>query len=251
MFDSLELLVRFRPAARVAIFGHQPHFLHDSEHTAERLAVGLGAHPSRIALAVSASGPSCPGFKLPMPAQYGEQLNTDGLYDIPKPKSALGFQTADCGALFLYDQKTGKYGAYHCGRPALDPRLGCESGHCDTTIIENALDTLVGHTERSELQALVVGNICGPCFTHENEGAEKYVASFRKLPSRVFADEKRGALDLYAVIKHRLMHHGLREANIRQDGPCTLETPSLSSYRRDSYDQEKAQERNTILLVCD
>lgn len=245
MFDSQVLSVRFGPA-HVAIFGHQPHFLHDKNHTAEKLAIALGADPKSISLTVTASGPQDEGFKMPKAAKPGKLLQGEGLMGITERKAAGGLQTADCAAVIVYDPDRDNFGIYHAGRQALDSKLGNECSNCEITIIENAIPMLVGQADRSRLQVLVVGNICGPCFKHEHADAEKHVANFRSLPGHVFANPELGALDLFEVIKYRLEAQGVLAGNIHQAGPCTLETPSLSSYRRD-----KTKLRNTILLVRD
>lgn len=129
---------------------------------------------------------------------------------------------------------------YHAGRPELTPPAHCAS----CTIIDDALVNLVGHADRSQVEALVVGNICGNCFKHEE--AMHLVEPFMQYPASVFTNRSIGALDIYEVIRYELMHRGVQEKNIKHEGSCTFESSHLSSYRRD-----RSADRNTIILVRD
>ena len=89
----------------------------------------------------------------------------------------------------------------------------------------------------------MIGNICGACFKHDQPEAKPLIEPFLKYPPSVFANIEDGALDLYEVIKHELMHHGVPAENIAHAGTCTLETAWLSSHRRGDKD------RNTVMLI--
>jgi copper oxidase (laccase) domain-containing protein len=173
------------------------------------------------------------------PARYGEITYADGAM-ISDIGSAIILQAADCAVLALSDITSGKVVAAHAGRPALSPE-----GHCfSCNVTGNALHTLLGHEgDRSAVVALVTGNICGPCFKHDRDDARKLVEHFLRYPVDVFADRATRALDLFKVIKHQLMHEGVLEEHIRHEGPCTLETPALSSHRRGD------KTRNTFVIV--
>ncbi len=221
------------------VFGQQESLKVDPRPSYE-LALSLGALRGKIAQIVTASGPNDTGHKQVYPANYKSILNADGIV-LREVGSAGIIMVADCAAGFMFDAETGDGALVHMGRPALDPTLN-ECEHCGYTVIDNALDVLNHRQHPHSVHALVTGNICGDCFKHEGPGAEKHVSYFRRIPE-VFADEEHGCLDLFKVIVHDLSHHGVPKENIVHEGPCTLETPSLSSYRR------KDITRNAIIAI--
>ena len=221
------------------VFGQQESLKVDPRPSYE-LALSLGALRGKIAQIVTASGPKDTGHKQVYPANYKSILNADGIV-LREVGSAGIIMVADCAAGFLLDAETGDGSLVHMGRPALDPTLN-ECQHCGYTVIDNALDALNRSQHPQSVQALVTGNICGSCFKHERSDAEKHVAYCRRLPG-VFADEANGSLDLFKVIVHNLTHYGVKRENITHEGPCTFETPSLSSYRRGDMT------RNAIIAI--
>lgn len=221
------------------VFGHQPRHT-EAKDLSYQQALSLGARDGMIAQIITASGLSDNGHKQVYPANYNTILNSDGIV-LRDVGSAGIIKTADCGAGLFFDEHTGDGALVHLGRPALDPTLN-HCAHCGFTVISNALAMLTKHQSNAGVQVLVTGNICGPCFVHEGVGAEKYINYFKRLPGPI-VHESTGALDLYAVIKHGLMHHGVPEAQINHVGPCTLETPALSSHRRGD------ETRNTFIAI--
>lgn len=224
---------------QVTIYGNQPHLNLDSE-VSRLQAIELGAQPESIAQIVTASNNQDPGHKNIVQDVFGKKSHADGVL-LGTAGAAGIIQTADCPALILYDIDSHTVVLAHAGRPALSP-----TGHCAScTVVVNALHALIGHDgDPTRVIALVVGNICGRCFKHDHESAQHLIEPFLKLPEQVFADRSVGALDLYEVIKHQLIFHEVPAENIRHEGPCTLETPGLSSYRKD-----KTLLRNTIIVV--
>ena len=222
----------------LSIIGRQPRII-DKPAQAEGHARLFGADPEKIALLIVASAAGTEGHKNFVHDTYSTIKFADGVV-LNQPGGAGVIQTADCAALALYDGTTGRMVLAHAGRPALTP-----DAHCPTcTITYNALCYLTGSTgDRSKVEALVVGNICGPCFKHDQPDAKHLVEPFMKYPPHVFANRDEGALDLYEVIKHELTHHGVPVENIHHVGSCTLETNWLSSHRRGDTD------RNTVVLV--
>lgn len=224
---------------KVALYGEQLHLNSDAE-ISRLQAIELGAHPEYIAQIVTASSDKDPGYRNIVHDVFGKKSQADGVL-LKTPRSAGIIQTADCPAVILYDTKSHQVVLAHAGRPAVSP-----SGHCTScTVVGNALHALIGSDgDPTTVFALVVGNICGPCFKHDHASATHLIEPFFKLPAQVFADRALGALDLYEVIKHQLLFRGVLEENIRHEGPCTLETEGLSSYRRD-----QTLLRNTIIVV--
>ena len=222
----------------LSIIGRQPRII-DKPAQAEGHARLYGADPEKIALLIVASAAGTDGHKDFVHDTYSTIKFADGVV-LNQPGGAGVIQTADCAALALYDGATGRMVLAHAGRPALTP-----DAHCPTcTITYNALCHLTGSMgDRSQVEALVVGNICGPCFKHDQPEAKHLVEPFMKYPPHVFFDIEEGALDLYEVIKHELVHYGVPVANIGHVGSCTFETDSLSSHRRGDTD------RNTVVLV--
>jgi copper oxidase (laccase) domain-containing protein len=222
----------------LSIIGRQPRII-DKPAQAEGHARLYGADPEKIALLIVASAAGVDGHKDIVHDTYSTIKFADGVV-LSEAGGAGIIQTADCAALALHDKASGKMVLAHAGRPALTP-----DDHCPTcTITYNALCHLVGSTgDKSQVEALVVGNICGSCFKHDQPEAKHLVEPFMKYPPQVFTNTEAGALDLYEVIKHELVHHGVPVANIGHVGSCTFETDSLSSHRRGDTD------RNTVVLV--
>jgi copper oxidase (laccase) domain-containing protein len=222
----------------LSIIGKQPRLL-DAPAQAIGHAELFRADSKKVALLVVASHKDAEGHKSIVHDTYSEISRADGVV-ISQVGGAGIIQTADCAALALHDKITGKMLLAHAGRPALTPDEHCLS----CTITYQALCHLVGSTgDFSQVEALVVGNICGPCFKHDRPEAKPLIEPFMKYPSQVFADHKTGALDLYEVIKHELTHYGVPAEQIRHFGPCTYETSWLSSHRRGNED------RNTVILA--
>lgn len=210
------------------VFGQQVSLVTDPTPSYE-LALSLGAKRGKIAQIITASGQRDEGHKQVYPANYATILGADGII-LREVGSAGIIMTADCAVGLLVDEESGDGALVHMGRPALDPTLNaCD--HCAYTVVDNALALLRNNRTPTAVRALITGNICGNCFTHEEPGAEHFVKYFRKMPE-VFANEETGALDLYKVIVHELTHHGVSEKRIIHQGPCTLETSKLSSHRR-------------------
>jgi copper oxidase (laccase) domain-containing protein len=218
----------------VHIIGNQPRII-DNPHKSFEQALLHGANYGRIAQLIVASDHTKDGHKSVYPAHFGELCFWDGAM-ADEPHAAIVLQTADCPALILTNKVTGRAVLAHAGRPAL-------TGSCN--VVGNAVHAILGGYDGAEnLEALVVGSICGHCFKHDHEEAKSLIEYFHKLPDKVFADKETGALDLFEVIRHNLLHYGVPEENIRREGPCTFETPELASYRRD-----KTSLRNTIIFV--
>lgn len=241
MFDSQQLGLQFGPLY-VSLFGHQKRMIEDEGHIASKLAVALGASASKICRVIVASDQNQEGFQLTKVADYTDFLRADATI-LAERRSAAMMQTGDCATGILYCSRTNKASVFHGGRPALTPFCKEYSKTCDGTIVEDALLHLCGNGPKDDVIALVIGNICGACFKHEKEEAHHLAEPFLPLGERVFANIENRALDLYAVIKHRLMHAGVLEQNITHAGPCTFETPALSSHRR------KDTDRNTTVVV--
>lgn len=230
--------------ALVALFGSQRRMIEDDGIEASKLAVALGAHPSKICRLIVASDESRPGFQEIREPDFQECTIADGVVLREVGQASAG-QVSDCPMIVLRDPRTEAYVFYHGGRPALTPFCKEHSPTCDFTVVENALSALCGNQSKEPVEALIVGNICGSCFKHDHASAQEKATRFFPLGDKVFADLETLSLDLEAVIRHRLVHAGVREKNIRHMGPCTFETPSLASHRRgDSGDV-----RNTVVIV--
>lgn len=226
----------------VYVIGDQVHFSNDTDISRAQ-AMALGADQNLIAQAMVARGSGDSGFMGVYPAYYKELMLADGIL-LTEPSSAACIQTADCAAIVLLDRKTHHAVLMHAGRAGLSGEGNCPS----CSVVINGVKALCDAGGKVEdIEALVVGTICGHCFVHNDPGAEKYVERFRRYTPSVFADEEAGALDLYRVIVAQLRHEGVPEGSIRHEGPCTRETPALSSYRRDR--DKKNTNRNTFCLV--
>lgn len=236
---SLPLFSHQLGAFDLHVFGQQSKSMTGNDVAYEQ-ALALGASPNMVAQVITANGPQDYGHKQTYPANFGTILHADGII-LRTTGSAGIIKTADCAAVLLYDERTGAGGLVHMGRAALDASLN-NCANCGFTVVDNALDQLTQRQSCSSVHALVTGNICGQCFTHEDPGAGHHVEFFKRIPG-AFTNESLGALDLFAVIKHFLVHSGVQTENIIHAGPCTRETPGLSSYRRGD------ETRNTFIAI--
>lgn len=228
--------------ARIFFQGNQPR-IGDNPSPSQEFACRHGADKNRVAQLIVAKDHTCDGFQGVYPAIFGTLSYRDGAV-VQGSGAAVVLQTADCPVVILSHRSSGKVAVFHAGRPALT-----SYGHCDScSVVENAVRALGVRDAREAacLEALVIGDICGHCFKHDHPEAEKLVAPFRRMPQKVFADPEIGALSLYQVIKHELLIRGVSEDRIRHEGPCTLETPSLASYRRD---QTPLRNTTTVVLI--
>ena len=241
MFDSQQLGLVHGPLY-ISLFGHQHRMIEDDGRTASSLAVALGAHPSKICRLIVASDQHQEGFQLTKVADYQEFVRGDGVI-LSEPGSAALIQVADCAVCVLYSPVTKRVAVIHCGRPALTPFCKSDCGPCDWTVLEGALKQVSAGATPESVEVLVLGNICGACFKHDHEDAKPLIEPFLSLPPKVFDDHETKSLNLYEVIKHRLVWGGVPQEHIRHVGPCTFETAALSSHRRGDKD------RNTIAVV--
>lgn len=228
--------------ASIYLFGHQDRIIEDEARHATALASSVGANADLVFPLIVAPDKSVSYFQNVGFLKANELNYGDGGI-LKKTGSAIVLQSADCPILVLHHTVSGRVVVVHAGRPALTPVCKEKSPACDMTIIEIAVAKMCVHTETHLLEALVVGNICGPCFKHDHEEAQHLIAPFLPLGSPVFANKETGSLDLFAVIKHRLAHLGVPVENIVHTGPCTFETPTLSSHRRGD------KTRNTVIVV--
>jgi len=220
----------------VYLIGEQSRISADPRQSYEH-ALTYGANRGEIAQLIVAGDHTMEGHKCVYGAKFDSPRAWDGAV-VSSPRAAVVIQTADCPSLILTHKKTGRAALVHAGRPAL-------TGTCN--VINNAVHAVLqGYEGAADLEALVVGAICGSCFKHDREEAKPLIEYFHRLPDYVFADKETGALDLYEVIRHGLMYHGVKDENIRRAGPCTFETTGLSSYRRD-----RTALRNTVIMVLD
>lgn len=223
----------------IFLVGKQPR-ISDNRQISFDQAVRLGAHKEKISQLIVAGNKDGVNAKQIMNPNYTDIIYGDGVL-LTEYQSAGIIQTADCPALILRNKKTRHVILAHAGRPALTGDDHCPS----CTVITNALTRILeSGTDATQLEALVIGDICGHCFKHDHETAKHLVEPFRKMPNHVFADPETGALSLFEVIKHILTHAGVPAENINRRGPCTFETPGLSSYRR-----VKTELPNTVILI--
>lgn len=130
------------------------------------------------------------------------------------PLAAL---SADCALIVLGDPGAGVVGVAHCGRP------GLVAG-----VVANTLVALRGLGAVS-IRAALGPSICASCYEVSREMAE---AVWRLVPaSQARTHDGRFAIDIAAGVSAQLADEGVEV--VRHVAGCTLEDPSLFSYRRD------------------
>jgi YfiH family protein len=145
-----------------------------------------------------------------------ELVEADGLVSIT-PGLALGGLSADCALVVLADAGAGVVGVAHCGR------LGLVGG-----VVASAVDAMRDAGARA-LRAAVGPTVCGSCY---EVPAEMAAAVTAVVPAASARSRSGGAgLDIRAGVIAQLAGAGVRA--VRQVGGCTVEDPTMFSYRRD------------------
>lgn len=129
----------------------------------------------------------------------------------------VAVKTADCGSVFIFDEKNRALGLAHAGwRGAL--------AGVHLNAIE-AMGRLYG-TGPAELRIALGPMICGGCYRVGNEVADLFPG---------FANKRNGKwfLDIPRYLSHSLIRAGVRQDNIIVPPACTAEDPWLWSARRD------------------
>lgn len=134
-----------------------------------------------------------------------------------RPGLPVAALSADCVLIVLADPETGVVGVAHCGRPGLT-----------AGVVENTVAALrdIGAVS---LRAALGPSICGSCYEVPEAMAE---AVWSELPStRARSRHGRPTIDIASGVAAKLTDAGVEVA--RHVAGCTLEDPSLFSYRRD------------------
>jgi polyphenol oxidase len=167
-----------------------------------------------VLLASAPGGPVCV-----VDASAPEELGDAEALVTTEPALALGVLTADCVPVLLADEAAGVVAAVHSGRRGLAAR-----------ITPRAVAAAVDAGARADrLTAWVGPAICGRCYEVGEDVAADVVAVEPAAAARTSWGTT--ALDLPAAVTAQLRRAGVTD--IRTDGRCTLEEPSLYSYRRD------------------
>jgi polyphenol oxidase len=167
-----------------------------------------------VLLASTPGGPVCV-----VDASAPEELGDAEALVTTEPALALGVLTADCVPVLLADEAAGVVAAVHSGRRGLAAR-----------ITPRAVAAAVDAGARADrLTAWVGPAICGRCYEVGEDVAADVVAVEPAAAARTSWGTT--ALDLPAAVTAQLRRAGVTD--IRTDGRCTLEEPSLYSYRRD------------------
>ncbi len=212
------------------------------------LARRYGAKSDHICVVKCASSSTDKGFQKIVPAKFGDynsskpDIYADGVI-LTEPGTGAVLGTADCPTLILYDLLSHRIVIVHVGRAALTPIN--QPGHPIKNIITIALKKLIGDGPVTFVRAHVTGAICGECFVHEGEGAQRYIEPFLQFGEDVaFRNKERGQLDLPRIIRYQLTGLGVIPAFITSEPVCTHESNWLASYRRNH-----TKERNRIAAV--
>jgi purine-nucleoside/S-methyl-5'-thioadenosine phosphorylase / adenosine deaminase len=145
-----------------------------------------------------------------------DPVEADGLVSIT-PGLALGGLSADCTLVVLADARAGVVGVVHCGR------LGLVGG-----VVASAVEAMRESGART-LRAAVGPTVCGNCY---EVPAEMAAAVTAVVPAARARSRSGGAgLDIRAGVLAQLAGAGV--SAVRQVGGCTVEDPTMFSYRRD------------------
>jgi purine-nucleoside/S-methyl-5'-thioadenosine phosphorylase / adenosine deaminase len=176
----------------------------------------LGLDPSRVVFMRQVHSATARYVTAPFD---GEPPPLDAVYT-DRPDLALAVLVADCAPVLLADPVAAVLGAAHSGR------VGTALGVVPA-LIKGMIE--VGG-EPSRMAAAIGPAACGNCYEVTPELRDEMAA---QLPA-AWSTTSRGtpALDIRAGIRAQLAEAGITA--IDQDARCTIETPSLYSYRRGS-----------------
>lgn len=181
----------------------------------ERLAAGVGLPAQRLIWMEQVHGRTVTvvdtGRSEPVPA-------TDVLVTA-EPRLAVVVLVADCVPILLADPVAGVVGAVHAGR------VGAGAGVLPATL--EAMRGLGARTER--MQVLLGPSACGRCYEVPEQMQAEVAA---RLPGSACRTRRGTAgLDLRAGLWRQLADAGVSRIGV--DPRCTIEEPTLYSYRRD------------------
>ncbi len=141
--------------------------------------------------------------------------------------------SADCLCAAFYDAQANAVAALHCGRDAVVDRKRLNEGESARREHESVVDAaveLVGHKmHRDQLQAFLAAGIRPESFDHPTENHEHAEANKRLIQhigslgasESIMQDVSKGTIDLFALVRHQLMQHGVKREAILED---TLDT---------------------------
>jgi YfiH family protein len=147
-----------------------------------------------------------------------EAPTADAMVSVGRP---LAVMVADCVPVVLVGEAAGRdpvLGVAHAGRP------GVASGVIPNTVAQ------MRAAGAADIRAWIGPSICGACY----EVPEDMRADVAALVPATWSTTSRGTpgLDLPAGVRSQLAAGGV---TVEYSGPCTLETESLFSYRRDRH----------------
>jgi hypothetical protein len=181
----------------------------------EKTALELGVDPSRVVYMRQVHSADVAYVTGPF---AGEPPALDAVFTT-EPGLALGVLVADCVPVLVADAPTGMVGAAHSGR------VGTALG-----VVPALVRAMAGRgADPGRMTALVGPSACGLCYEVSPALREEVAAG---LPE-TWSTTRQGtpALDVRAGVAAQLAAEGLTD--VRHDDRCTIETPSLFSYRRD------------------
>ena len=182
------------------------------------LAAALGSTGDRVAVMAAVHGAEVAAVAVP-----GVTSGVDGLVT-QEPDLVIVAMGADCVPLALIGADGRTVGVAHCGWPGLTVGI---------------VDALMDAFERlgSGIAAAVLGPaVCGTCYPVPPERAAEVAA--RCTPSvakaaLVTCPDGQPGIDVRRGVQARILELGVPPEAIRWAGGCTVEDPSLFSFRRD------------------
>ncbi len=212
-----------------------------------QLVVRHGAKPDSVCFIKAPSTPRHPGYQLITKPTFGQLTsNEPDVYAegviLTQPGSGAIIRTADCPTLILHEQIKRRVVVTHAGRAALTPQNKLGEEICN--IVTKAHQILTEGSRQNIVSAYITGSICANCFRHDTAEARKLIKPFEQFGKCAFRDEKKGTLDLVAIIEKQLLDLGVHPFLIDHSSLCTHESSWLASYRRD-----RSEARNAIVVV--
>ncbi len=219
------LPLTFRGNSRRRVLAQRRAFAHALGVPLNQLILGRQMHGRRIRIVTEQES----GAGVLTPRTY--MTATDGLLT-QRPNVALGVFTADCIPVFLADPQTGWIGILHVGWKGAVKNI---AGHALAILKKQGV-------EPRNVEVWLGPSICGKCYTVHNTKRLQVIRT--ALRGSVRSTAAGGMVDLRAAVVGQLLAAGVRRTKIDAQAPCTHESVSLPSFRRDGVTKT-----NTLSII--
>jgi len=146
---------------------------------------------------------------------------------VTKEKIFLSVTVADCLPIYFYDSKNKIIGIAHAGWRGILKR-----------IVENTLDKIIKLGGEAQNIKIILGPGLRSCHF---EIGEDIIDEFKNYPQCIIEKDGKIFVDLFGIVKEKLLDKGVLNKNIFDCGECTFcEKEKYFSFRRDKPEKIEA-----------